>query len=165
MEQMYVRSWRLQEWQPAPPAVCHPVHCAVIEPYELYMQHREAMVEDFLHKARQATRSSELAFTPAVFNDSLLSIESYIQAHNKQLSDFPSMPCPDHLAQVGLPSRLMQAELAFELPALSNQVDLFEQQGNKDQNSVSERSVEMGLQYWRCYSYTTSLQTAAPLTL
>ncbi|KAL0038477.1 hypothetical protein WJX77_007763 [Trebouxia sp. C0004] len=36
------------------------VHCAVIEPYELYMQHREAMAEDFLHKARQATRIAAL---------------------------------------------------------------------------------------------------------
>ncbi|DBA80610.1 TPA: hypothetical protein ACH3X1_007866 [Trebouxia sp. C0004] len=108
------------------------------------MQHREAMVEDFLHKARQATCSSEL---PAVFNDSLLSIESYIRGHNKQLSDFPSMPCPDPSAQVGLPSWHMQAELAFELPALSSQVDVFEQQGNKDQKAVYECSVEMGLQY------------------
>lgn len=84
----------------------------------------------------QATRSSELDFTPAVFNDSLLSIESYLQAHNKQLSDFPHMPCPDHSAQAGLPSRLMQVELAFELPALSNQVEVFEQQSNKDQRAV-----------------------------
>ena len=90
----------------------------------------------------QATRSSELDFTPTVFNDSFLSIESYLQAHNKQLSDFHGMPFPDHSAQAGLPSRLMQAELAYDLLALSNQVDVFEELSNKDQKAVYDSVLE-----------------------
>ena len=52
------------------------------------------------------------------------------------------MPCPDHSAQTGLPSRLMQAELAFELPALATQVNVFKQQSNKEQKAVYDSVIE-----------------------
>ncbi len=70
-----------------------------------------------------------MCFAPPVYNDALLSVESHLRAHNKTLEDFPGMPIPDRSATVGLPSRLMQAELAFEAPALANDVQTFVKTG------------------------------------
>ena len=66
----------------------------------------------------QATCSSQLDF----YNDSLLSTESLLRAHNKTLDDYPDMPTPDRSAAADLPACLMQAELAYEGPALARQV-------------------------------------------
>ena len=70
----------------------------------------------------QATCSSQLDFTPAIYNDSLLSTESLLRAHNKTLDDYPDISTPDCSAAADLPACLMQAELAYEGPALAHQV-------------------------------------------
>eukprot|EP00919_Chromeraceae_sp_WS-2016_P051918 GHVR01123049.1.p1 GENE.GHVR01123049.1~~GHVR01123049.1.p1 ORF type:complete len:130 (+),score=5.51 GHVR01123049.1:349-738(+) len=78
------------------------LYCEVSKPHQLWMNHRENMSEDFLHKQRKVIPDIHVDFSDAIFNQALIDIEDKLIYQGGQQMYNYGLPKPKMIYKNGI---------------------------------------------------------------